>query len=257
MSRNRIPGDELDQIERWLLPEVEGGHVVVRSKSEVGSGGFHDEKSSSAHLTEHSSKRRQPLTESELAKLIEQITAEAEQKGYQAGFEKGLHDGAKQAVEEKSASIAQLQSQLEELLQGAIQPAQAHLSEIKQALAELVIQVADRICARELAIDPSNVINIVSECVNVLPMGERNIRIKLHPSDVSLIHELADIHAMSINGEEWTFCPDEALSQGDCVIVSDNSIVDFARSSRMSEMLDALVTELYANVDKAEHEGST
>ncbi|HEY8585905.1 MAG TPA: FliH/SctL family protein [Rhodanobacter sp.] len=185
---------------RWELPSL--GVQSIMSKAANGSS--------------------QP-TVRQLAELEEQ----ARREGYAAGHAEGLAAGQTQ--------VQQRMSELGMLFDAAARPLQTLDEQTGQELTRLAMIVARRVIADELRKSPELVIKAVREAAAALPGATRELRVHLHPEDVSLLQEsaAADRH--------WQLLADPTLSRGDCCLESERSRLDARVETRLAMIIDAVL----------------
>jgi flagellar assembly protein FliH len=190
-------------VERWALPQVQGP-LARRREERPGDG-------------------------------RESAATEEAARGYQAGIERAR---------------AQMQSQLEELdarvrhldavLQQLAQPLKALDAEVEQELMQLALAVGQQLARCALKHDPAQVVAIVRQCLEQLPVSAREIRVHLHPQDAVCMRE----RLTSPGGERaWTLVEDPTLARGGCVVRSDSSLIDARLESRLNAIAASALGE--------------
>lgn len=178
-----------------------------------------------------------PLT----AARLEQIEQEARAAGHAAGYAEGLAAG--------QAETGRRVAALDELLAGLAAPLAQLDAAVEKELVELVVAIARRLIRRELKTSPGEIVAVVREGINALPIGERQVRIHLHPDDALLVGEAFG------QGEQDSSCriiEDPALSRGGALISTDVSTIDATLESRVNRVFDQLL-----GADRHEPEGET
>jgi flagellar assembly protein FliH len=197
------------EYQRWQLPLVEDVSAAVANAKKDKASGL--------------------LT----AEQIERIQAQAYKEAYDEGFQQGRQAGlsAGQAEMQRKAAL------LETLLASLQEPFQELDAEVEQELLQLAFAVARQLVRRELKSDPGQVVAVVQEALAALPVATRNVRVHLHPEDVSMVSETLS----GSDGERhWKLVEDPTLNRGDCRVLSENSQVDATLERRLA----AVVTQL-------------
>lgn len=199
-----ISGAELDSFRRWTLPEV----------------------SSLQNSANNSSQNTMVSTSGQMEKLKKQA--------YQEGFQQGQRDGVAAGKEEHRKKAQNLES----IIKTLNAPLTDLDEEVINELVSLATAIARHMIRRELKSDPGEVINVVREALNNLPIASRNISIYLHPEDVGLVRE-----ALSLSGDEQTYkiIDDPALMRGGCRVVTDTSRVDASIETRLAALVAQLM----------------
>ncbi len=164
----------------------------------------------------------QMMTAKEIERLQKQAYDEAFQQGYQAGLSKG-----EQVMRDKAQT-------LERVLGALSRPLQAVDEEIERELAELCIAMMKQLLRRELSIDPGQVVAVVKEALNALPMSAQKIQVRLHPDDVKLV---SGALSLSDDDQGWQLVEDPVVSRGGCKVVTENSQVHSTVESRVARVI--------------------
>lgn len=189
-------------VERWALPKVEGP-LAGRREERAGDG------------------REDPTTQ--------------EARGYQAGLARARAEMQAQ-LQELTARV----QHLEAVLQHLAQPLKALETEVEQELMQLALAVGQQLARRELQSDPAQVVAIVRQCLEQLPVSAREIRVHLHPQDAACVCE----RLTPPGGERaWSLVEDPTLARGGCVVRSDNSLIDARLASRLNAIAASALGE--------------
>jgi flagellar assembly protein FliH len=87
-------------------------------------------------------------------------------------------------------------------------------------------------------------LELVKTAVEALPIGSKNIRISLNPTDLAAIEAYASEQQL-----EWKFLGDTQLQPGGCKIETPESRIDFSVSKRLQTVLEQFLTGQLAQLD--------
>ena len=156
---------------------------------------------------------------------------ELERQAREEGFVTGLAEGRAKAAEE----LREHRARLEALFESVARPLQMLDDATEQELARLAMVAARRVLAHELRVSPALVIQAVREAALALPSAERDLRVRLHPDDVTLMRELDAVET------HWQLLADPALDRGDCLLESGRSRLDARVETRLAAVVDAVL----------------
>ena len=196
-------------------------------------------------------KQRKTLLPDELSRkeraTLEEYYARAQAEGLAAG--RAEFDARTQ---ELSAQIARLQS----ILSVLSKPIGELEGDVERLLVTLALSVAKHLVRRELRVDPTQVVAIIRETVELLPASAREVRVQLHPDDAALVRErLAQPHSE----RAWTIVEDPVMSRGGCRVTTDTALIDARLETRLgaaiaqvlgSERVDGRLSDSNADADK-------
>ena len=181
-------------------------------------------------------------------------------EGPVAGHPRGGRDRAADAASEQQAARgyaagmaraqAEMQSRVQELdaqvhrldavLQHLAQPLKALDADVERQLLQLALAVGQQLARRELQADPSQVVAIVRQCLEQLPVNAREVRVHLHPQDAECVRE----RLATPGGERaWTLVDDPTLARGGCVVRSEHSQIDARLQSRLAALAASALGE--------------
>jgi flagellar assembly protein FliH len=156
-----------------------------------------------------------PLDTSEVEKL-------AQSRGFQAGKWEGLESGRAEAEE--------IVSRMTGLLNEMAKPFASLDNLVTQELANLAMLIAKQVIRRELMTRSEVVLELAKEAFATLSSLEGEIEISLHPSDVEMVHQLAQ---GSLKGKSWRLIPDPNFLPGGCRVKTPVSYVDASIEKQM------------------------
>jgi len=159
---------------------------------------------------------------------------EALQKdAYDEAWQKGHADGT--AAGEKAA--AERAARLDVLLNALARPFDELDDMVEKQLVELSMAVVRQLFRREIKIDPSHVIGVVREAIQLLPVASRNVQLHLHPDDAALVRESLS----PADGElAWAIAEDPLISKGGCKVTTDNSQIDATSEARLQSVISSI-----------------
>ena len=97
--------------------------------------------------------------------------------------------------------------------------------------------VTRQLFRREIRLEPTHVIGVVREAIQLLPVASRNVQLHLHPDDAALVRE-----ALSPTEHEpaWKIVEDPLISRGGCSVTTDNSHIDATAESRLNAVISKI-----------------
>lgn len=164
------------------------------------------------------------------ANRVEQIHEEARKEGFEQGRREGYRDGVRELQERAE--------RLGAVLTALARPLEQLDEELEQQLAQLAAILAQQLLRRELRTSPSEIVAVVRECLGLLPVAAREVRVHLHPDDARLVRQ-----NLSEAAEEgaWRIVEDPVITAGGCRVVSETSRIDATVESRMAAAVARLL----------------
>ena len=156
---------------------------------------------------------------------------ELQQQAYDEAFQKGHAEG----VAAGEQLIRQRAARYDELLRALAKPFDRLDESVEKQLVELAIAMVKQLFRREVKINPTHVIGVVREAVQLLPISSRNVQVHLHPDDASLVRDTLS----PAEGEPaWSIVEDPLITLGGCRITTDNSQIDATAEARLQSVIN-------------------
>jgi len=175
------------------------------------------------------------LTPAELEVLRQRAESEGRAAGFRAGLEAAGHEIA--------AAVARLDAVAESLAR----PFAGVEAQVEQELLALSFAIARQLVRRELKADPAQVVGVVRDALQALPVAARDVKVYLHPDDAALVVQ----QSPAVGRERaWTIVEDPMLARGGARVATEASTVD----ARLETRLGALVAELIGGEREVERD---
>ena len=159
---------------------------------------------------------------------LEKLQKEAYDEAWQSGHAEGLAAG--------EAAVSARAERFNELLHALSEPFDRLDDSVEKQLVELAAAVVKQLFRREIKIDPSHVIGVVREAIQLLPIASRSVQVHLHPDDATLVRETLS----PAEGEPaWTIVEDPLIAHGGCRITTENSQIDATTEARLQAVINA------------------
>jgi len=159
---------------------------------------------------------------------------EALQKdAYDEAFKKGHADGV--AAGEKT--VTERAQRLDVLLKALARPFDELDEVVEKQLVELAMAVVRQLFRREIRIDPTHIIGVVREAIQLLPVASRNVQLHLHPDDAALVR---DSLTSADSDPAWAIVEDPLITRGGCNVTTDNSQIDATSEARLHAVINAI-----------------
>ncbi|WP_144822259.1 flagellar assembly protein FliH [Marinobacter piscensis] len=243
-SARRIPKEELTAYERWELPLLdEQGNEVVREEERT------VKPLTAADIAEIRQAAHEDGFNEGRDKGLEQGHTEGYEQGHkeglEAGFSEGKANGQSEGYEATRTEVAERLERLEQLMGELVLPIGRHQDEIETSLLNLTQALARAVVYRELAMDSSQIQQLVHRAVEALPSTADNVRIYVHPDDYNDVKEVAGQLETSASVNE-----DAGVSAGGCRVETLNSLVDFTVEKRFERAVEGLLEQETDNSDE-------
>jgi len=169
------------------------------------------------------------------AEMLQKLREQARHEGYEEGLKNGHRDGLAQGLAEGRNQVERLRSDVCGLLEALARPLAIVDEQAELALAQLAMSVAKQLIRRELRSSPGQIVAVVREAVQLLPLTRQTIRVLLHPEDAALVR---GVFAMDARGEHsWQVLDDPGQSRGGCRVLTDDSTIDASLEARIAAIV--------------------
>lgn len=158
---------------------------------------------------------------------LQAIAQAAHAEGYAQGHAEGLAGG--------QAEVRRIVAQMEGILDAFTRPLARLDAEVGDALGDLAVRIAGALLGRTYAADPSLLIDLVREALDIAGSDNRQIELRLHPDDLGLLAP----HLMTLEGVR--LAADTTLARGDLRLHADSVRIDGSLSARLNAALQKIV----------------
>lgn len=198
---NTLPDSEASACRPWQVPEV-SGHATAGATASAAP--------VAAALA----------TAGQIEEIQRQAWQEAFDEGRREGLEKGLAE-ARSRVDRLDAILSLLDAPLEALDDRLV-----------EEVCKLSLIIARQIIRREIRTDPAQIMAVIREAAEVLPVGAQTVRLYLNPEDAAIVREISSRDGE--NGGTWRIQEDPAIARGGCRVETDNSRIDASVEKRLA-----------------------
>ncbi len=148
---------------------------------------------------------------------------EGSAKGREQGFLEGKVEGEKKGYEDNLHLIQKETAAFVSLLESLNTPFKALDEEVEKELVKLAIGIASQVVRREIRIDPGQIVSVIREAVNALPVASQKLTLQMHPEDAELVRKSLAIDDMAV---PWNIDEDPLITRGGCVVQTEVSHID-------------------------------
>lgn len=236
--------DKFTDAVTWVLPEIKGTLVKNNSKRKKLID-IDDVK-----LFEERIKKQIEAIKKEkdnptylTVKQIEDVQKQAYDEAYKNAYEKGIADSEKyleEKLQEERKELKNKAAQLQQCFNTLSRPLHDVDLEVEQKLTDIVFFFCKQLLGHELNVDSSHMLRLIQQSVASLPVAQRNIIVKLNPSDIQLLKE-GDVDTTD---QDWKVEVDESIAKGGCVINTSTSSVDLGIENRIKKLTQQLYSGL-------------
>lgn len=183
------------------------------------------------------------LTASQIELLQKQAYDEAYAEGKKSGYDDGL------AVHQQ-----EIQSQINAfngLLNSLNTPFKDLDKQVDDELVILVQSLVKQMVRREIKTDPGQIIAVIREAIEALPVASRQIQLRLHPEDAALVN---DFYKMGDQDQAWNIVEDPLISRGGCKIITSVTQVDATLETRLTQLFAQVFGERQRDSDEPDRD---
>jgi len=210
-----IPGEEVGAVEQWSFDPVDTQAVLLAAQAKVSEAAVD-------HLKDESLK----------------------QEGYAEGFIQGQAQAALEAQRQITDYIANEGQKTARDFAELFVSAQAQMADAEQVMArgvlDLACELARQVVRRELSLNTDALQPVLREALGLLAADTKSAVIRLNPLDLEV---LEPVIRSEFAGLGLTLLPDQALSQGGCLVESAGTVVDGTLEKRWARAVATLGLE--------------
>jgi flagellar assembly protein FliH len=175
----------------------------------------------------------------------ERITAEnikevARSSGYKEGYEEGFKAGVKDAEEQNSKILRELNA-----LKASFEtPFKQQEQDVSDYLLSLLLAMCKTVLKREISSDPTFVKDTLDAALSLLASSESSIQVAVHPEDKQLVEQhWTDTEAKLVLTEDAT------MIRGGCRVERGDSLVDASIEKQCAQIITQMLNLRDASSD--------
>jgi flagellar assembly protein FliH len=174
------------------------------------------------------------MTVDEIEAMQKQAYDEAFAQGKMHGFQQGFDEGSKKGYEDNLHLLQSQAARMVGLLEALSEPFKRLDEEVEKELVKLVIGIATQIIRREIKLDPGQIVAVVRESLNALPLSSQKVSLRLHPDDAELVRSALALDDVS---PSWTIVDDPLITHGGCEVDTEISHIDATVEHRLAAVI--------------------
>jgi len=237
-----IPKDKLKSCQLWQW------NILDHSGADVASAYQRQDTQADNNQTDRANgggaankEKQHGITEEEIAALFQQAREDGQKQGhseglsngYQEGYSKGYQEGRQQGeseIEVELAHVKRVFGNLDDQLHALDQ-------QVAQNLLSLAIDLAKKMTAQAIAMQPELILPVVQDAVRQLPGIMQPLRLVLHPDDCGIVRQHLSGQLLQ---ENWEIFEDDQITPGGCRIEACGSEIDASVETRWRRVLAAI-----------------
>ena len=161
-------------------------------------------------------------------------------KGKKEGTDQGKTEGVAATTAKYEKRIDELQTHLSEVLHSFEAAKRSAVFNAEHLLLQLSLAMVNKIIGREVAADPSIILNAIKRALSYIGHREKMV-IRVAPGDLETVSQRKDFWIpVGERLEDITIEADERLHRGGCIIESNSGLVDARLGVQFSELAGIL-----------------
>jgi len=159
---------------------------------------------------------------------------EGQNKGLEEGFSQGKSEGEKKGYDDNLHLLRKQTAEFVNLLESLAEPFKQLDEAVEKEIVDLAIGIANQLVRREIKIDPGQIIAVIREAVNALPLASQKLTLQMHPEDAELVKSSLALDDIS---PPWTIIEDPLITRGGCKVTTETSNIDTTVENRLAAIV--------------------
>ncbi len=164
--------------------------------------------------------------------------AEGRKKGEEEGFEQGKKEGETKGYEENLHLLRKQTADMVSLLGSLSEPFKELDEAVEKELVNLAIGIASQLIRREIKIDPGQIVAVIREAVNALPLAAQKITLHMHPEDAELVRTSLALDDVS---PPWNIIEEPLFTRGGCKVETETSRINATVENRLATIVASVL----------------
>mgnify|MGYP002149666418 FL=1 len=163
---------------------------------------------------------------------------EGQSKGLEEGFAQGKTEGEKKGYDDNLHLLRKQTAEFVSLLESLSEPFKELDEAVEKEIVDLAIGIASQLVRREIKIDPGQIIAVIREAVNALPLASQKLTLQMHPEDAELVKSSLALDDIS---SPWTIIEDPLITRGGCKVSTETSNIDVTVENRLAAIVSTVL----------------
>lgn len=235
-----LPSLSMDKdiaIDENNIPPGQQEALKIIAEAKEGAQKILEDAYQKANLLEATAKEKIDAWWEENQRKLEDLSLEANQKGYQVGLVKGREEGLSEIKKDYEEQMQQVKG----LLLGAYEQKELIIAEAEPFLLELSSAIAEQILQQELHSYPEKFIQVIKN--HILRVKEKeSITVCVHTDDFEFVQEQRSALLSVVNGEtEVKVIPDYSVTPKGCIIRTSYGSIDARIDTQLEEIKKVII----------------
>lgn len=174
---------------------------------------------------------------------IERVYKEEKLKARQSGHDEGYQTGLNQGRAEGRAQAEKVLQQLDRAIKDAVQQRETLLSEAKEKILDLVIQISRKVTFDAITVDPETTLAMISGVIDTL-IDRSKLKIKVNPDHLPIVEQNIERFMLgSATIKEISVEPDSRVRYGGCLIETPTGDIDARLESQFEVIEETILSD--------------
>jgi len=174
---------------------------------------------------------------------IERVYKEEKLKARQSGHDEGYQTGLNQGRAEGRAQAEKVLQQLDQAIKDAVQQRETLLSEAKEKILDLVIQISRKVTFDAITVDPETTLAMISGVIDTL-IDRSKLKIKVNPDHLPIVEQNIERFMVgSATIKEISVEPDPRVRYGGCLIETPTGDIDARLESQFEVIEETILSD--------------
>lgn len=179
-------------------------------------------------------------TRQQLEQEADELKRTTYETAYKEGYEKGQQEGEEAVRNEQKHIIDSANDKSQRTLANVRTEVDRYMVESENLIAEMVLQIADKVLKQHFIDAPQVILPLVQEAVKKV-QDQPKVMVRVAPEAYEyVLPARGQLQAMLDGNASLEIAADEALGLGDCIIDSPNGTVDARLSTQMEQIKQAV-----------------
>lgn len=179
-------------------------------------------------------------TRQQLEQEADELKRTTYEAAYKEGYEKGQQEGEEAVRNEQKHIIDSANDKSQRTLANVRAEVERYMIESENLIAEMVLQIADKVLKQHFIDAPQVILPLVQEAVKKV-QDQPKVTVRVAPEAYEYVLPARNqLQAMLDGNASLEIAADEALGLGDCIIDSPNGTVDARLSTQMEQIKQAV-----------------
>lgn len=170
----------------------------------------------------------------------QKIRAEAQERGYEEGIQKGQELGYKEGYQKALQDIEEIKKQASELLKNAYKESRKYIENTREEIVGLAVTIAEQILHCKIDVMDDSMMEMIKNALQQVE-ERKQVLFRCPSSSISVLQNYLEEFQKICPNAHFTFLEDNTIGKYGCILETEEQIIDLKIDSQLENVKTTLL----------------